>query len=147
MASLHDADAPFTSGAPFLSLLEPALFFQLHAGRDRSAGSLVPVWKSFPARALLPDPVQGGLWIGFYEGGMVYLKNGQIRTSTQPPMGWALASSTSFVCRIALKAAPNDENAPYQFLISLKQGGNDELQPIVKRLADLHRQSLKADLN
>src|SRR6516165_8865911 len=32
MAPLHNADAPFTSGSPFLPLFEPALFFQLPAG-------------------------------------------------------------------------------------------------------------------
>jgi signal transduction histidine kinase/ligand-binding sensor domain-containing protein len=33
------------------------------------------------AYAMLPDPVQGGLWLGFYEGGVAYFKDGQIRAS------------------------------------------------------------------
>jgi signal transduction histidine kinase/ligand-binding sensor domain-containing protein len=33
------------------------------------------------AYALVPDPVQGGLWLGFYEGGLAYFKDGQIRAS------------------------------------------------------------------
>jgi ligand-binding sensor domain-containing protein len=31
--------------------------------------------------ALLPDPAQGGLWIGFHDGGVVYFKDGQVRAS------------------------------------------------------------------
>ena len=31
--------------------------------------------------ALLPDRPQGGLWLGFVEGGIAYLKDGQIRSS------------------------------------------------------------------
>ena len=33
------------------------------------------------AVALLPDRLQGGLWLGFLNGGIAYLKNGQIRSS------------------------------------------------------------------
>jgi signal transduction histidine kinase/ligand-binding sensor domain-containing protein len=32
-------------------------------------------------RALLPDPIQGGLWIGFFQGGLAYFKGGQVRAS------------------------------------------------------------------
>jgi PAS domain S-box-containing protein len=31
------------------------------------------------ATALLPDPAQGGLWLGFHDGGVAYLKDGQVR--------------------------------------------------------------------
>jgi len=34
-------------------------------------------WADF----LLPDPVQGGLWLGFREGGVEYFKDGQVRAS------------------------------------------------------------------
>ncbi len=37
--------------------------------------------KKDAATALLPDPVQGGLWMAFYEGGLVYFRDGQVRTS------------------------------------------------------------------
>jgi len=37
--------------------------------------------KSFGARALLPDQSEGGVWLGFYEGGLVYFKDGQVRAS------------------------------------------------------------------
>ena len=33
------------------------------------------------AEALLPDRLHGGLWLGFLEGGIAYLKDGQIRAS------------------------------------------------------------------
>ena len=49
-------------------------------------------------------------------------------------------------CRTALQYAPNDEVATYHLLISLRHTGKkDELQPLVKRLSELHRQSLKND--
>ena len=34
-----------------------------------------------PASALLHDAVQGGLWLGFRDGGVAYFKDGQLRTS------------------------------------------------------------------
>jgi tetratricopeptide (TPR) repeat protein len=47
-------------------------------------------------------------------------------------------------CRAALQYAPNDETATYHLLISLRRvGKKDELQPLVKRLAELHQQSLQ----
>jgi signal transduction histidine kinase/ligand-binding sensor domain-containing protein len=33
------------------------------------------------ALALFPDPVEGGLWLGFREGGLAYFKDGQVRAS------------------------------------------------------------------
>jgi signal transduction histidine kinase/ligand-binding sensor domain-containing protein len=33
------------------------------------------------ARAVLPDPLHGGLWLGFYDGGVLYFKDGQVRAS------------------------------------------------------------------
>jgi signal transduction histidine kinase/ligand-binding sensor domain-containing protein len=35
------------------------------------------------AYALSTDPARGGVWLGFYQGGLVYLKDGQIRASYQ----------------------------------------------------------------
>lgn len=47
-------------------------------------------------------------------------------------------------CRIALQYAPNDETAIYHLTMSLRHAGRkDELGPLVKRLAELHQQSLK----
>ena len=34
-----------------------------------------------PASALLHDAVQGGLWLGFRDGGVAYFKDGQLRIS------------------------------------------------------------------
>ena len=33
------------------------------------------------AYALVPDPIQGGLWLGFYQGGVSYFRDGQVRAS------------------------------------------------------------------
>ena len=33
------------------------------------------------ADALTPDPLRGGLWLGFFRGGVAYLKDGQIRSA------------------------------------------------------------------
>ena len=33
------------------------------------------------AMALAADPLQGGLWLGFYQGGVAYWKDGQVRAS------------------------------------------------------------------
>ena len=47
-------------------------------------------------------------------------------------------------CRTVLQYAPNDEAATYHLMIALRHTGKkDELQPLVKRIAELHRQSLK----
>ena len=43
---------------------------------------------------LTPDPLNGGLWIGFWEGGLAYFKDGQVRASyARSQMGWARAPS------------------------------------------------------
>jgi tetratricopeptide (TPR) repeat protein len=47
-------------------------------------------------------------------------------------------------CRTALKYAPDDETATYRLMIALRHTGNkDELPSLVKRLSELHQQSLK----
>jgi signal transduction histidine kinase/ligand-binding sensor domain-containing protein len=42
-------------------------------------------WATFGSKghgmALAADPVQGGLWLGFYQGGVVYFRDGQLRSS------------------------------------------------------------------
>ena len=35
----------------------------------------------YGAGALLPDRFQGGIWLGFFEGGLVYFKDGRVRAS------------------------------------------------------------------
>jgi len=44
------------------------------------------------AVALLPDRLQGGLWLGFLNGGIAYLKNGQIRSSYNVANGLGVGS-------------------------------------------------------
>jgi len=48
-------------------------------------------------------------------------------------------------CRTALQYDPSNETAMYHLLISLRHSGQstDELQPLVKRLAELHQESLR----
>ena len=36
---------------------------------------------SHAAADLLPDQSQDGLWLGFVDGGIVYLRDGQVRSS------------------------------------------------------------------
>jgi signal transduction histidine kinase/ligand-binding sensor domain-containing protein len=37
--------------------------------------------RALPANALRHDPVQGGLWLGFRDGGVAYFRDGQVRAS------------------------------------------------------------------
>jgi Flp pilus assembly protein TadD len=47
-------------------------------------------------------------------------------------------------CRAVLQHAPTDETATFHLMISLRHAGKrEEAQQLVKRLADLHQQSLK----
>jgi tetratricopeptide (TPR) repeat protein len=49
-------------------------------------------------------------------------------------------------CRIALKYAPSDETATYHLVISLRHiGKSEELPALVKRLSELHKESLQAE--
>jgi tetratricopeptide (TPR) repeat protein len=49
-------------------------------------------------------------------------------------------------CRIALKYAPSDETATYHLVISLRHlGKSEELPALVKRLSQLHKESLQAE--
>ena len=48
------------------------------------------------ATSLAADPLRGGLWLGFYQGGMAYFKKVKSANRTQPPMDWARAVSTTF---------------------------------------------------
>jgi tetratricopeptide (TPR) repeat protein len=51
-------------------------------------------------------------------------------------------------CRQALRYVPTDETATYRLLISLRHAGKkDELPDLVKRLSELHKQSLQKELD
>ena len=66
-------------GNVWISNLEQGLFYSA----PESAIQNIP-WARFGhnyAITLLPDRLQGGLWLGFFDGGIAYLKNGQIRSA------------------------------------------------------------------
>jgi len=47
-------------------------------------------------------------------------------------------------CRIALRYDPSNETAMYHLIISMRHSGHqDDLQPLVERLSDLHKESLR----
>jgi len=47
------------------------------------------------ASSLFSDPLQGGLWIGFYQGGVAYFKEGQVRASYASADGFGEGRVTS----------------------------------------------------
>ena len=51
---------------------------------DRNVVERFP-WSTFGgnvvASAVMPDPVRGGLWLGFFQGGLLHFRDGQIRES------------------------------------------------------------------
>jgi len=49
-----------------------------------------------PAFTLFRDPVQGGLWLGFHQSGVAYLKDGQIRESHTADDGLSEGSVNGF---------------------------------------------------
>ena len=67
-------------GKVWISNLDHGLFYSTPEG----AVQRIP-WAQFghkyAAVALLPDRLQGGLWLGFFDGGIAYLKDGQLRSS------------------------------------------------------------------
>ena len=66
-------------GKVWISNLDQGLLYSTPEG----AVQRIP-WARFGhnyAVALLPDRLQGGLWLGFFDGGIAYLKDGQIRSS------------------------------------------------------------------
>ncbi|MGA7339113.1 MAG: tetratricopeptide repeat protein [Terracidiphilus sp.] len=49
-------------------------------------------------------------------------------------------------CRLALQYDPSDETAMYHLIIALRHSGhNDELQPLVKRLSEMHQESMQQE--
>ena len=78
-----------TDGRAWISQIEQGLLGVASRG---AAVERIP-WTRFGekflgARALLADPVHGGLWLGFYEGEVAYLKDGQIRASYTASSGF-----------------------------------------------------------
>ena len=52
-----------------------------------------------PATALVHDPVQGGLWLGFRDGGAAYFENDQLRASYSGPEGLGRGNGRQYVYR------------------------------------------------
>jgi signal transduction histidine kinase/ligand-binding sensor domain-containing protein len=63
--------------------------------------------RNFGAQAFLPDRSDGGLWLGFLEGGIAYFKDGQVRASytTADGLGRGRVEDLRFGSRGALWAA------------------------------------------
>jgi signal transduction histidine kinase/ligand-binding sensor domain-containing protein len=55
--------------------------FRLSRNGEVVKFSWAKLGRAEPAIALAADPLRGGLWIGFFNGGLVYFKDGQIRES------------------------------------------------------------------
>jgi len=55
--------------------------FRLHAGRVIERIPWAQLGHQDGARALVADPVRGGLWMGFRDGGVAYFESGQVRVS------------------------------------------------------------------
>jgi len=60
---------------------EPHGLFQLLRGSEVQLIPWAGLGHKDHASVLAADPVQGGLWIGFFLGGIAYLRDGQVRTS------------------------------------------------------------------
>src|SRR5208337_3048230 len=77
-------------GNVWISNLEQGLFYST----PESAIQPIP-WARFGhnyAITLLPDRLQGGLWLGFFDGGIAYLKDGQILSAYNVPDGMGKGS-------------------------------------------------------
>jgi len=70
--------------------------FHLQQGRLVERTSWAKLGQKEPASALLHDPLQGGLWLGFHDGGVKFLKDGQLRASYAGPQGLAEGIVHSF---------------------------------------------------
>jgi len=55
--------------------------FHLTAGASAERIAWATLGRQDSALALLPDPYGGGLWLGFFQGGVAYFKDGQVRRS------------------------------------------------------------------
>jgi signal transduction histidine kinase/ligand-binding sensor domain-containing protein len=55
--------------------------FRVFGGRVVERIPWAKLGRKKPANALLHDDAQGGLWLGFLEGGVAYFQDGQVRTS------------------------------------------------------------------
>ncbi|HME10758.1 MAG TPA: two-component regulator propeller domain-containing protein, partial [Bryobacteraceae bacterium] len=75
-----DSIAQDATGDLWISDQDQGLF---HLLREGVAGKIpwARLGRMDFAYTLFPDPVQGGLWLGFFRGGVAYFKDGQVRAS------------------------------------------------------------------
>jgi signal transduction histidine kinase/ligand-binding sensor domain-containing protein len=66
---------------------QDAGLFKLFQGSEVQQIPWAKVGHKDYAWSLAADPLQGGLWLGFYQGGMVHFRDGQVRTSYTPADG------------------------------------------------------------
>ena len=81
-----DAIAEDTAGNLWIANRDAGLF-RLFRGNVVQQISWAKLGRKQSAGALAGDPVRGGLWIGFFEGGIAYFRDGQVRASYSPEDG------------------------------------------------------------
>ena len=74
------AMAEDTAGDLWIANLDHGLL-QLSGGRLVRQIPWIGLGHKDVAMALAADPLQGGLWLGFFQGGVAYWKDGQVRAS------------------------------------------------------------------
>ena len=74
------AIAEDTAGNLWMSYIEIGLVQLPHGGEVQQI-PWARLGRNDVATALAADPVQGGLWLGFFRGGVAYFKDGQVRAS------------------------------------------------------------------
>ena len=80
-------------GKVWISSLDQGLIYSSPEGVVQSI-PWARLGRKLAAVAMLPDPVRGGLWLGFYDGGVTYLVDGEIRASYNSADGLGKGSVT-----------------------------------------------------
>jgi len=75
-----------TRGNLWIANQDDGLFQSFH-GKVVQQFSWAKLGHKDPAVVLAADPVQGGLWLGFFAGGVAYFKEGEVRRSYAVGMG------------------------------------------------------------
>ena len=83
------------SGNLWISKLNAGLF-RLSARGEVQQTPWTKLRRKDFATALAVDPLQGGLWLGFYEGGIAYFRDGEVRTSYSVADGLAEGAVSRF---------------------------------------------------
>jgi signal transduction histidine kinase/ligand-binding sensor domain-containing protein len=70
--------------------------FRLSPGKEVQQTRWTALGRQGYASALAADPFQGGLWLGFYRGGVAYFKDGQVRATYTAAAGLGEGSIAGF---------------------------------------------------